>query len=60
LAAASGLPLNPEGIKSFSAGLVAPAAYPGNLSPNIREFLGRAGAALDAIGFRGEEPMLVF
>jgi len=30
------------------------------LSPNIREFFGRAGAALDAIGFRGEEPMLVF
>jgi hypothetical protein len=30
------------------------------LSPNIREFFGRAAAALDAIGFRGEEPMLVF
>jgi hypothetical protein len=30
------------------------------LSPNIREFFGRAGAVLDAIGFRGEEPMLVF
>ena len=29
------------------------------LSPNIREFLGRAGAGLDAIGFRGAEPMLV-
>jgi len=30
------------------------------LSPNIREFFGRAGTVLDAIGFRGEEPMLVF
>lgn len=30
------------------------------LSPNIREFFGRAGSVLDAIGFRGEEPMLVF
>jgi hypothetical protein len=29
------------------------------LSPNIREFFGRAGGLLDAIGFRGEEPMLV-
>ncbi len=30
------------------------------LSPNVREFFGRAGNVLDAIGFRGEEPMLVF
>ena len=30
------------------------------LSPNIREFFGRAGAVLDAIGFRGEDPMLLF
>ena len=30
------------------------------LSPNIREFFGRAGGVLDAIGFRGEEPLLVF
>jgi jacalin-like lectin domain-containing protein len=30
------------------------------LSPNIREFFGRAGAILDAVGFRGEEPMLFF
>ena len=30
------------------------------LSPNIREFFGRATSVLDAIGFRGEEPMLVF
>ncbi len=29
------------------------------LSPNIREFFGRAGAVLDAIGFRGEAPLLV-
>ncbi len=29
------------------------------LSPKIREFFGRAGAGLDAIGFRGEEPLLV-
>ena len=29
------------------------------LSPNIREFFGRAGGLLDAIGFRGEEPLLV-
>lgn len=29
------------------------------LSPNIHEFFGRAGAVLDAIGFRGEEPLLV-
>jgi len=30
------------------------------LSPNIHELFGRAGAVLDAIGFRGEEPMLMF
>jgi jacalin-like lectin domain-containing protein len=30
------------------------------LSPAIREFFGRAGAVLDAIGFRGEAPMLSF
>jgi hypothetical protein len=30
------------------------------LSRNVREFFGRAGAVLDAIGFRGEEPLLVF
>ena len=30
------------------------------LSPHVREFFGRAGAVLDAVGFRGEEPMLVF
>ena len=30
------------------------------LSPNIREFFGRAGDVLDAIGVRGEEPLLVF
>ncbi len=29
------------------------------LSPNIREFFGRAGVLMDAIGFRCEEPMLV-
>ena len=29
------------------------------LSPNIREFFGRSGALLDAIGVRGEEPLLV-
>ena len=29
------------------------------LSPHIREFFGRAGSLLDAIGFRCEEPMLV-
>lgn len=29
------------------------------LSPNIRELFGRAGDWLDAIGFRGEEPLLV-
>ncbi len=29
------------------------------LSPNIREFFGRAGGLLDALGFRGEEPLLV-
>ncbi len=29
------------------------------LSPNIREFFGRAGNLLDAIGFRGEEPLLI-
>lgn len=29
------------------------------LSPNIREFFGRAGGLLDAIGFRGEEPLLI-
>lgn len=29
------------------------------LSPNIREFFGRAGCLLDAIGFRGEAPLLV-
>ena len=29
------------------------------LSPDIREFFGRAGSVLDAIGFRCEEPMLV-
>jgi hypothetical protein len=29
------------------------------LSPNIREFMGRAGDRLDAIGFRGVEPLLV-
>ena len=29
------------------------------LSPTIREFLGRAGALVDAIGFCGDEPMLV-
>ena len=28
-------------------------------SPDIREFFGRAGGLLDAIGFRGEEPLLV-
>jgi hypothetical protein len=30
------------------------------LSSNVREFFGKAGTVLDAIGFRGEEPMLVF
>jgi len=30
------------------------------LSPNIRELFGRTGDVLDAVGFRGEEPMLVF
>ena len=29
------------------------------LSPNIREFFGRAAGVLDAIGFRGEDPMLI-
>jgi hypothetical protein len=29
------------------------------LSPNIREFFGRAGIFLDAIGIRCEEPMVV-
>jgi len=29
------------------------------LSPNIREFFGRSGALLDAIGFRCDEPTLV-
>jgi hypothetical protein len=29
------------------------------LSPNIKEFFGRAGSFLDAIGFRCEEPVLV-
>jgi hypothetical protein len=29
------------------------------LSPQIRGFFGRAGSLLDAIGFRGEEPLLV-
>jgi len=30
------------------------------LSPGIREFFGRAGNVLDAIGFRGEAPLLSF
>ncbi len=30
------------------------------ISPAIREFFGRAGAVLDAIGFRGEAPLLSF
>ncbi len=29
------------------------------MSVKIREFFGRAGVVLDAIGFRGEEPLLV-
>jgi hypothetical protein len=28
------------------------------LSPNVREFFGRSGSLLDAIGFRCEEPLL--
>lgn len=30
------------------------------LSPNVHGLFGRAGTALDAIGFRGEEPLLIF
>ena len=30
------------------------------LSPRIREVFGRAGTVLDAIGFAGEQPLLVF